>query len=53
MVFFNLKGISSQHVMGLKAISLIIFQIDGNDVYLSKFERQMLLEEKELLNVVF
>jgi hypothetical protein len=39
--------------MDLKAISLIIFQFDGNDVYLWKFEIQMLLEDKELLNVVF
>jgi hypothetical protein len=39
--------------MGLKAISLIIFQFYGNDVCLWKFEIQMFLEEKELLNVVF
>jgi hypothetical protein len=39
--------------MDLKAISLIIFQFDGNDVCLWKFEIQMLSEEKELLNVVF
>jgi hypothetical protein len=47
--FLIWKEFSSQHVVDLKAISLIIFQFDGNDVCLWKFEIQMLLEN----NVVF